>query len=303
MIEMDDGALLRTWSSGSEAAGAHPVVMLHGGPGSPDYLAPVAEVIDDLCRVHRYDQRGTGGSPWEGEHTIERHVRDLACLLDASGYDRAVLVGHSFGTNMAGYFLLAHPERVAALIQLAGPFLDPWRDAYGAAQRERRTVEQQARLDQLDAIDPRSEAEEVEFLAMSWFTDHADRDRAWEWALTSAHAQRPINYVMNTQLNAAKKADPLEAHRDELRKHLPPGSVIIGGAGDSRPSDALRRHGREVNCEVVIIPNAGHDPWLEAPDLFAAALRSAVQNIRLRYLSGNTAEIAYLRLRREKAGD
>ena len=121
MIEMDDGAQLRTWTAGPVIPHRLPVVMVHGGPGVPDYLAPVAGIVEDLCLVHRYDQRGTGGSPWEGEHTIARHVQDLASLLDAWGHDRVVLTGHSFGTNMASYFLLAHPGRVAGLIQLAGP--------------------------------------------------------------------------------------------------------------------------------------------------------------------------------------
>jgi pimeloyl-ACP methyl ester carboxylesterase len=73
-------------------------------------------------------------------------------------------MGHSFGTNMASYFLLAHPERVAGLIQIAGPFLDPWREADRAAQRARRSDEQQARLDELDAIEPRTDAEGIEYL-------------------------------------------------------------------------------------------------------------------------------------------
>jgi proline iminopeptidase len=280
MIEMDDGARLRTWTAGPVAPRRLPVVMVHGGPGVPDYLAPVAGIIDDLCPVHRYDQRGTGGSPWEGEHTIARHVRDLALLLDEWGHDRVVLAGHSFGTNLAGYFLLAHPERVAGLIQIAGPFLDPWREAHRAAQRARRTAEQQSRLDQLDAIDSRTDNEEIEYLTLSWFTDHADRSRAWDWAGASARALRPVNYPMNRQLNAAKNADPLESHVDEIRDRLPPGTLIIGGAGDSRPADALRRLGKRLDCEVVIIPGAGHDPWLEAPAEFSVALRAAVERTR-----------------------
>lgn len=277
MIELDDGAQLRTWTTGPAIPQRCPVVMVHGGPGVPDYLAPVADSIDDLCLVHRYDQRGTGGSCWEGEHTIGRHVHDLALLLDAWGHDRVVLLGHSFGTNMVGYFLLAHPERVAGLIQIAGPFLDPWREADRAAQRARRTNEQQTRLDELDAIESRTEAEEIEYLTLSWLTDHADRTRAWDWALASARALRPINYAMNAQLNAAKKANPLESHVDELREHLPPGAVIIGGAGDSRPADALRRLGTRLNCEAIIIPNAGHHPWLDASDQFGLVLRTAVE--------------------------
>lgn len=274
MVETDDGVRLRTWTSGTPAG--LPVVMVHGGPGLPDYLGPVADVVDDLCLVHRYDQRGTGGSPWAGEHTISRHVRDLVSLLDMWRYERVVLVGHSFGTNLASYFLLAHPERVAGLIQLAGPFLDPWREADQAAQRARRSGEQQARLDALDANASRTEAEEIEYLALSWCTDHADRVRAWDWALAAAHTLRPVNYVMNAQLNAAKRADPLESHVAELRARLPPGAVIIGGAGDSRPADALRRLGGRLDCEVVVVPGAGHHPWLDAPDRFAATFRAHV---------------------------
>ncbi|MGH7121075.1 MAG: alpha/beta fold hydrolase [Acetobacteraceae bacterium] len=274
---MGDGARLRTWTTGSTIPRRLPVVMLHGGPGIPDYLAPVADIIDDICPVHRYDQRGTGGSRWEGDHTIARHVRDLALLLDAWGHDRVVLMGHSFGTNMANYFLLAHPERVAGLIQIAGPFLDPWREACQAEERARRSDEQQIRLEELDVIESRTEAEEIEYLALSWFTDHADRERAWDWALASTRMQRPVNYVMNSQLNSLKKIDALESHVDEIRERMPPGTVIIGGDGDPRPADALRRIGAHLNCGVVIIPGAGHDPWMEAPDQFGAVLRAAVE--------------------------
>lgn len=53
MIKMDDGALQRTWTSGSKAPQRLPVVMLHGGPGVADYLQPVAAMIEDLGVVHR----------------------------------------------------------------------------------------------------------------------------------------------------------------------------------------------------------------------------------------------------------
>lgn len=279
MIEMDDGAQLRTWTTAPVALRRQPVVMVHGGPGVPDYLAPVAEFIEDLCVVHRYDQRGTGGSQWEGEHTIARHIRDLSTLLDTWGHDQVVLLGHSFGTNMINYFLRAQPDRVAGMIQLAGPFLDPWRKSYQASQLERRSAEQQGRLEELEAIGSRTDAEEIEFLTLQWFTDHADQHRAWEWATASAHSQRPVNYAMNSQLNAAKKLDPLETHLDDLRLKTPADSVIIGGAGDSRPADALVRHGARVDCDVVIIDDAGHNPWLEAPEEFSSALRDAVERL------------------------
>ena len=278
-VSMDDGIRLRTWSSGLAQTGTPPVVMVHGGPGLPDYLGPVADMIADLCLVHRYDQRGVGGSAWEGEHTIDRHVRDLALLLDDVGADRAVLVGHSFGTDLVSFFVLAHPERVAGVVYLAGPFLGPWREPTRAVERCRRSDRQQARLDELGALTSRSETEEVEFLTLSWFTDHHDRDRAWAWAADAARTRRPINYRMNIELNADKRVDPLEADVVRLRDRLPPSTAIIGGEGDPRPATYLRALGSELGRDVSIIAGAGHEPWLEQPAEFATVFRAAVSNV------------------------
>ena len=39
-----------------------PLLMFNGGPGCDDYLGPVAEMIDDLCRVIRFEPRGCGAT-------------------------------------------------------------------------------------------------------------------------------------------------------------------------------------------------------------------------------------------------
>lgn len=279
MVPVGDGVRLRMWTTGPAEPHRLPVVMVNGGPGLADYLAPVAEFIDDFVPVHRYDQRGTGGSAWVGTHTLVRHLADLESLLDRLGHERAVLVGHSFGTDLTNHFLLAHPDRVAGLIQLAGPFLGPWREASRITEQARRSSEQQERFANLARTNHRTEAEELEFLTLSWFTDHADSDRARGWAAAAAHALRPVNYAMNAELNAAKKADPLESRVVDLRRLMPAGSLIIGGAGDPRPAEVLRRHGEQVDCEVAIIPDAGHHPWLEAPEAFRSVFRRAVEGL------------------------
>jgi pimeloyl-ACP methyl ester carboxylesterase len=248
------------------------------GPGLPDYLSPVAAMIDDLTVVHRYDQRGTGGSPWEGQHTLERHLQDIDELLGGWNYDQVALVGHSYGTDLAARYCLRRPDRVAGLVLLAGPFLEPWREADRRTREQRMTEVQRARLDELDAAESRTEEQEQERLSLSWFPDHHDQERAWSWAAGAARTRRPVNWVMNSQISIDRRTATLEDRLNDLAAVVPAVTVIIGGAGDPRPAAALERLGGQLGRRTVIIPAAGHEPWLEQPNVFRHEFRSAVKH-------------------------
>ncbi len=278
MVRMADGAALRTWTVGADSPDRRPVLLIHGGPGIPDYLGPVAACLQDAWLVHRYDQRGVGGSPWEGEHSLEQAVTDVVSLLDHWGHEKVTLVGHSFGTNLAAYVTLAHPERVAGLVQIAGPFLGPrWRAGQVEAEQFRRSPTQQARFEELGAKEHLTELEDIEFLTLAWFTNYADTTRAWQWAGETARALRPVNATKNRQLNAAKRATPLEDRLEELRTKIPAQTVFIGGTEDPRPQSELDDLAHRLGVELVMIPEAGHEPWLDQPARFRAAIRDAVR--------------------------
>jgi proline iminopeptidase len=115
-----DGAVLWTSTSGS----GRPVVLCHGGPGMADYLEPVAALLDDLVLVHRWDQRGAGRSDHVGPFSVARCVADLEELRRHFGHDRWVVVGHSWGANLAIHYAQAHPERVTAVAYLCGTGLE-----------------------------------------------------------------------------------------------------------------------------------------------------------------------------------
>jgi proline iminopeptidase len=55
--------------------------------------------------------------------------------------------------------------------------------------------DQQSRLDLLEGSPERTPAQEQEYRALSWFTDHADRTNAWAWALEDAAVPDPINFA------------------------------------------------------------------------------------------------------------
>ncbi|MDT0345163.1 alpha/beta fold hydrolase [Streptomyces litchfieldiae] len=276
LASMSDGARIR-WTALGDTPRKPPVVLLHGGPGLPDYLGEVATMIADLASVYRYDQRGTGASGWQGRHTPARHVGDLAELLDLWDAPEAVLIGHSYGTDLASRFCLAHPDRVAAMLLMCGPFVGDWRAGYRAARDRRMSAAQRERQRELEGVARRSEDQEVELLTLSWFTDHADPERGRHWAAREARKRRPVNWDMNRQLGAEGRADPLDQHVDALRACLPARVELLGAAEDPRPLSALESLGLKLGVPLTRVESAGHEPWLEQPDTVRAHLRRFVR--------------------------
>lgn len=276
LATMTDGAQL-SWTALGDMTRKPPVVMLHGGPGLPDYLGEVAAMVGDLAPAYRYDQRGTGRSPWRGRHSLARHVDDLAELLDTWDAPRAVLIGHSYGTDLASRFCLEHPGRVAGMLLMCGPFVGDWRTGYRAERVRRMAAAQQARRQALQEVPDRTEEQEVELLTLSWFTDHADPERGWDRAAEAARRRRPVNWAMNAELGTDGRADPLDARLDELRACLPARTELLGGADDPRPIAALVSLGLRLELPLTRIEGAGHEPWLERPDAVRAHLRRFVR--------------------------
>lgn len=275
-VTTTDGARL-WWTVRGDVGRQPPVVLLHGGPGLPDYLGEVADMVADLAPVHRYDQRGTGRSDWSGRHGLARHVADLAELLDAWRAPRAVLLGHSYGADLASRFCLAHPDRVAALLLMCGPFVGEWRAGYQAARDGRMTAAQRDRLGELERMARRTEEQEVELLTLAWCTDHADLERGWRWAAQGARSRRPVNWAMNAELGAAGRADPLDARLTELRARLPERTELLGGVADPRPLAALEALALRLDRPLIRIADAGHEPWREQPETVRTHLRRFVR--------------------------
>ena len=72
-------------------------------------LTPFASVITYDCRGH-----GRSGKP-AGPYTVEQFGDDLAAILDAAGWQTAVIAGASMGGCVTLAFAARHPARVAGL--------------------------------------------------------------------------------------------------------------------------------------------------------------------------------------------
>ncbi|MBA3654999.1 MAG: alpha/beta hydrolase [Actinobacteria bacterium] len=72
------------------------------------------------------DQRGYGKSSRPeaiDDYNIVHLTDDLVALLDAVGKEKAVFVGHDWGSMVVSQMALLHPDRVAGLVNMSVPFL------------------------------------------------------------------------------------------------------------------------------------------------------------------------------------
>lgn len=126
-VTTPDGVRLHVASCGEGTD----VLVLSGGPGCVHYLAQEA-LAPEGFRGWFPDPRGVGSSTG-GPHTMPQAIADLETLRTALGVDRWLVVGHSWGSDLAVRYALDHPHAVRGLVGLCGHGLHrdrEWSEAY-----------------------------------------------------------------------------------------------------------------------------------------------------------------------------
>ena len=77
-------------------------------------------MIDDLCRVIRFEPRGCGRSDWDGNYDVDTLLTDADAVRQEYGSERCIVAGHSFGPSVALAYALRYPSQVMGLIGIAG---------------------------------------------------------------------------------------------------------------------------------------------------------------------------------------
>jgi poly(3-hydroxyalkanoate) depolymerase len=100
-----------------------PLLLCNGIGASLELLQPFVDALDPRRTVIRFDMPGIGGSP---APVIPYHLGTsaslLSGLLDQLGYERADVLGISWGGALAQQFAISRPDRVRRLVLVAtGP--------------------------------------------------------------------------------------------------------------------------------------------------------------------------------------
>lgn len=109
-----DGCLLHVGMTGS----GPDVLVLTGGPGCVQYLERDEIAVPDR-RCWYPEPRGVGRSQG-GPHDMARAVADLEAVRRSVGVASWIVVGHSWGSDLAVRYALEHPEAVTGVVGVAG---------------------------------------------------------------------------------------------------------------------------------------------------------------------------------------
>jgi L-proline amide hydrolase len=110
----------RTWYRlvGDRAAGAVPLLALHGGPGSThNYFGPLERLADERPVV-LYDQIGCGNSdrPQDIDWNVAVFRDEVDAVRDQLGLERIHLLGTSWGGMLAQEHFLAGAQGIVSLV-------------------------------------------------------------------------------------------------------------------------------------------------------------------------------------------
>jgi pimeloyl-ACP methyl ester carboxylesterase len=114
-----------------------PVLLLHGLASQRRFWNLVVPRLlpHPVCAL---DQRGHGDTGVvDGPYDLSTCAADAATALDALGWSRAVVVGHSWGASVALTLAAEHPERVLAVVAVDGGFMTPPPDVSREEARKR----------------------------------------------------------------------------------------------------------------------------------------------------------------------
>jgi pimeloyl-ACP methyl ester carboxylesterase len=249
---------LHAWGGASRP----PLLLLHSLAAHShwwDWLAPLLAARFDVVAL---DARGHGASAWAepAAYAFDDYAADTVAVLDALGWPRATLAGHSMGGYVGALVAARHPERVEALV--IADMLTGWPPAlreFVRAQAERAaptfaSAQEAAERFRLSPPDTSAPADRLRYLGAAGVVER--RPGVWEHAFDRRVFLHPA-------------VDPWPFLPDVVCPTL----VVHGAASGVMDAEASRRVAATVRAGAALtLPGTHHHLVIEDPEGVARAI-------------------------------
>jgi proline iminopeptidase len=266
-----DGASLH--AEGRRLTERPTLLLLHGGPGADhNYFKPIFSAMTDVAQVVYLDQRGHGRSDrcTLDRMTLETWADDVRGFCEALHIEKPVVLGNSFGAEVAMAYATRHPGHPGKLV------LDG-----GAARLD---------LDAILAVFERLGGTRAREVAAAFWTSPFDPNSEYMTVCLPLYTRRQdeaafMDSMLRTTWNPELTGLYLErlAHQIDFRADLPkiacPTLVLAGADDPVAPLDSAREIADAIDPALVrleVFEGCGHGAFREDPDRAFAVLREFV---------------------------
>jgi pimeloyl-ACP methyl ester carboxylesterase len=245
-------------------------VLLHGFGASVFSWHAVMEPLSRYGTVIAYDRPAFGLTErpmaWTGQdpYSMQANVDLLLGLLDHFKIQKAILVGNSAGGTVSMDFYLQHPDRVQALI-----LVDPAVYEGSGGPSWVRILGKLPQMQHLGPLFVRSiQKSGLDLITMAWYDPSKITQATWDGYTKPLQADNWDRALWNFTMASQPGNLP-----DRLAEFTLPVLVITGDTDKIVPTEnSIQLAGELPNATLVVIPQAGHVPHEEQPDLFMQAV-------------------------------
>lgn len=245
------------------------IALVHGGPGAPGEMAPVAHELSAGFGVLE---------PLQTADTVEGQIAELRRLLHAGGNPPLVLVGYSWGAWLALLAAADEPDLVRKIILVgSGPFEERFVPEIEATRRARMSPADRAELAKLERRMAEPGAGRAQdFSRFGEIYARADDFDPLPDELGGAEFQPDIYRAVWPAAAELRRSGALLAAVRQVRCPV----VAIHGDYDPHPAVGVSEP-LMVNLPdftLHLLPQCGHTPWIErrAREAFYALLRREI---------------------------
>lgn len=278
-----------------------PIIYLHGGPAVPTRTSNYdffKQLTTDGFNVYLYDQTGTGlSSQLEdiSEYTLERNIADLEAIRQQIGAEKVILMGTSWGSVLAAYYLEKYPNHVEKVIFMSPGVLGDRSKVRYDYSRTASSQDDSVLLPPLRMIFAGALAR-INPEAAQQFAPQTEMNGIYDAFVTSPSMDYQVNckgymptnkpsrsgggnyYANLLILQSLRKAhDP----RPNLASNQTP-ALILRGECDYIPWDSTYTYKQTLpNSSLVIIPKAGHALTEAQPEVVLSSIRAFLMDQEL----------------------
>ena len=218
----------------------HPIVLIHSGGADLRQWTFLAPLLAENYKVIAFDGRGAGKSPTPNGDV--NYVEDLLSLIDYLKLDKATIIGHNIGGQIATDFALVYPERVTKLV-LITPSLTGFRWSPESVQNVNNVVHSAPNIDKMIEIFLKTQAYQV-------VTNSTQRDLAIQ--MLRHHFQRMLKWP------EFKMIWPEPSAIDRIQE-LEPQTLFVIGQNDLADHFLIADHFRKLpQVQFTELTNADH---------------------------------------------